>query len=139
MRFLVGIMQFTWGFPQSLLGFLLFVLNIHRKHYFYRNCLMTEWNNKNSCSLGFFVFIAADHRFKKQVMKHEYGHCIQSLLLGPAYLLLIGLPSFLWCNLPLFERKRRKENISYYAFYPESWADDLADKYASDKKTEIVS
>jgi cation-transporting ATPase E len=39
--------------------------------------------------------------------------------------LTIGLPSFLWCNLPAMRRRRKEQGISYYAFYTERWADVL--------------
>lgn len=129
MRFLITIIQLTWGLAQSLLGFLLFLVNIKHKHYWYRNCIVTEWASGNGCSLGLFVFVENGLRFKDNIIKHEYGHCIQSLILGPLYLLVIGLPSFMWCNVPYFETWRGKRRISYYSFYPERWANLLADKY----------
>lgn len=33
----------------------------------------------------------------EKTIKHEYGHQLQSYILGPLYLLIIGLPSGLWC------------------------------------------
>jgi hypothetical protein len=37
----------------------------------------------------------------------------------------MGIPSLLWCNLPPCRRLRKKKNISYYRFYPESTANYL--------------
>ncbi|MBR0385067.1 MAG: hypothetical protein IJI05_00800 [Erysipelotrichaceae bacterium] len=129
MRFLVALIQITWGLPQTLIGFFLFLLNIHRKHYWFRNSIVTEWRYDNSCSLGLFIFIDDDSYDPQEVLLHEYGHCIQSLYLGPLYLLVIGIPSFLWCNLPVFSRRRRKRHISYYSFYPERWANRLSERH----------
>ena len=37
----------------------------------------------------------------------------------------MGIPSILWCNLPVCRRLRRGKGISYYSFYPESTANRL--------------
>lgn len=60
------------------------------------------------------------HSTKEKSIKHEYGHCIQSRILGPLYLIVIGLPSIMHAWLC------RCKNHSYYDFYPEKWADKLA-------------
>ena len=75
-------------------------------------------------SLGMFIFIFRDYsKNKEQLVKHEYGHSIQSKILGPLFLLVIGLPSIIWAA--AFKKFRRKRNISYYALYTEKWADKL--------------
>lgn len=74
-------------------------------------------------SLGRYLFV---HReAPAELVRHELGHCRQSLLLGPAYLLVIGLPSLVWAALyPLF--RRRRPPLDYFAFYTERWANRLA-------------
>ena len=64
----------------------------------------------------------------RRLLVHEYGHTIQSLMLGPLYLVVIGLPSALWLNTPSFVRKRRQGRTSYYAFYTERWANRLGER-----------
>lgn len=59
---------------------------------------------------------------------HEYGHTIQSLLLGPFYLLVIGIPSMVWFHVPQLQKLRIQKQISYSAFYTECWADWLGTK-----------
>ncbi len=134
MRFLVSLIQIIWGLPQTLIGFFLFLLNIRKKHYWFRNCIVTEWDEGNSCSLGLFVFLYGNSYDPEEVLLHEYGHCIQSLMLGPLYLLIIGIPSFFWCNLPAMAARRRRKNISYYSFYPEKWANQLAARHVNGRK-----
>ena len=56
----------------------------------------------------------------KKLLVHEYGHTIQSLILGPLYLIVIGIPSTLWGF--LFAKKRYEKQIPYCAFFTESWA-----------------
>lgn len=100
----------------------------------------------SSLSLGMFLFVSDDpffyypqyrkeydlERFSRMLMIHEYGHTIQSLLLGPLYLLLVGIPSITWSFLPIFVRKRARNRISYFSAYPERWANQLGEKISGE-------
>ena len=121
-RFLFRLWQWIWGFPQNLVGAILWLTHRNCPRGQYRSCSVTFWNQRGSMSLGNFLFMGSDN---PEVFVHEFGHCIQSALLGPLYLPVMGLPSFLWCNLPFCRRLRREKGISYYAFYPESTANSL--------------
>ena len=135
------ICQCTWGFLQTLLGFAFFLVHAGEKHFFYHGAIVTGWKYKNSASLGLFLFISDPQKANKNEKKnssldelperlllHEYGHTVQSLMLGPLYLPFIALPSALWCSLPWCKRKREREGISYYSFFPEKWADRLGER-----------
>ena len=65
---------------------------------------------------------------------HEYGHTVQSLILGPVWSIVIGLPSMLWCNLPVFQRLRRKKGVPYSRLYCEGWANRLGQKVLKEKQ-----
>lgn len=133
MTLIYWIIQLTWGGLQTLLGFLIFLLNLKCRHSLYKGAVVTEWNKTSGLSLGLFVFVAK-HEYdgceickrSKRVLVHEYGHTIQSLILGPLYLLVIGIPSLTWASLPKFRDMRKEKQISYYSFYTEKWADRLA-------------
>ena len=58
-------------------------------------------------------------------VRHEHGHQIQSKILGPLYLLVIGIPSLIWAWLygPVIKYTRN----GYYRFYTEKWADKLGE------------
>lgn len=43
-------------------------------------------------------------------------------LLGPLYLVIIGIGSTLWGWLPSLNRMRSEKQVSYFAFFTESWA-----------------
>jgi len=45
------------------------------------------------------------------------------------YLLAVGVPSFLWANLPRNVRKRQVQRMPYESRYPENWAESLARKH----------
>ena len=125
--------QCTWGIFQTILGFILFLKYFKNKHFSYHGAIITEWNNNTSLSLGLFVFVTVHPFFTekykyeytqeelaRKLLVHEYGHTIQSLILGPLYLIVIGIPSTLWGF--LFAKKRYEKQIPYCAFFKESWA-----------------
>ncbi len=125
-RLLFVLWQCTWGGIQSLIGAVLFLCLAGKKHYVFHGAVVTEWNYCGSVSLGQFIFLS---RGREDVRPHEFGHSIQSLILGPLYLLVIGLPSIIWAGFPACKNVRRKRRISYYDFYTERWADRLAESF----------
>lgn len=143
------ICQCTWGFLQSTLGMLVFILHINDKHYFYHGAVITEWKAKSSVSLGMFVFVTNEPYFydklkneytmeelSQRLVVHEYGHTVQSLVLGPLYLIVIGIPSTLWGFLPSLNIKRKNERLSYFSFFTEKWANYLGEKVTGQKSME---
>lgn len=70
-------------------------------------------------SLGFFILIDPDIEEGLWILKHEFGHIIQSRILGWLYILIIVIPSYLWY-------KYGNSNVeTYYDFYTEKWANKL--------------
>ena len=121
-KWLFIIWQCTWGLPQTILG-AIFWWNIrHYPTHFYRGCLQTQWSGKGGMSLGLFIFSPDEESEQaEQIRIHEYGHCIQSLLLGPGYL-IVGLISVIWANHPHFRALRREKKLPYTSCFVESWA-----------------
>ena len=126
----------SWALLQSLMGAALLLR--------YRKCRRERFHCAVICyhsgafggvSLGPFVFVKEGQGAEAAaaMKRHEYGHCIQSLLLGPFYLLLIALPSLVWCNASSCKRLRQRRGIAYGAFYTEKWADRLARNWLRDK------
>ena len=115
-----GAAQWTWGLPQTLLGAAVYIAHRRDPHFSHKGARVTEWNKDAGLSLGRFIFVprrGAERRAggEDHLLAHEYGHTIQSLILGPVYLLLVGAPSLVWMNLPFFRRKRKKTGKSYYS------------------------
>ncbi len=86
-KILYVIIQCTWGIIQTSLGFIVFLINIKNKHYFYHGAIITERNVPSSVSLGMFVFTTTnpmkdkrtkdripDEELSKRLLVHEYGH-----------------------------------------------------------------
>ncbi len=147
--FLYFLCQCTWGCLQTTPGFITFLLHIQCRHYFYHGAIITEWDNKSSVSLGLFVFVTNEPYFyeklkddytmedlSQRLLVHEYGHAIQSLILGPLYLIVMGIPSTLWGFLPYCNRKRKNKRISYFSFFTEKWANYLGEKVTGKKSME---
>lgn len=114
--FLFRLWQWTWGLPQTLIGAVVYLICRKCLHDRYRGTVVTYWNQRGSLGVGMFLFLGCDD---PQVRVHEYGHAVQSMILGPLFLPVMGLPSLLWCNLPACRRLRKEKGVSYYAFYPE--------------------
>lgn len=77
---------------------------------------------RGGISLGNFIYLS---RFlaNDTVVAHEKGHQKQSLILGPLYLFVIGIPSIIWAS--LYGRVIPRTPNGYYTFYTEKWADKL--------------
>ena len=111
------IILYIWQLPQNILA--LIVKSVTRAEkgfagYYY-------WRFKSGLSLGKYIFI--NEKARVTTAKHEEGHQKQSQKLGPLYLLVIGLPSFVWACLKTIGLFKK---TSYYSFYTERWADKLA-------------
>lgn len=119
------IVQWTWGIIQNIIGLVLFLCLVNRRHRTFHGAVITTWKLGSSLSLGIFIFTARPYDLR--LIQHEYGHTVQSLILGPIWPFVIGLPSLIWCG--CFAKYREKHSIDYYSFYTESWANKLGQKY----------
>lgn len=100
----------------------------------FHGAVITYWPLRGSMSLGPFLFLDPCDSNQEFLRLHEYGHSIQSLMLGPLFLLVIGLPSLTWANLPACRAiwQNRDSGRSYYDFFPERWANQLAERFLQD-------
>ena len=116
------ILLYAWQLPQNLLGLLLVkVLKPEESYDFNRARLYYATRMRGGISLGRYIIVNSTVKdYAGRTEWHEYGHSLQSMFLGPLYLIVIGLPSLLWAAVwrPGYGR-------SYYEFYTEAWADKL--------------
>lgn len=80
---------------------------------------ITFYYSKNftgGISLGQYIILSS--KWKDDV-RHEFGHCLQSKMLGWFYLPIIGLPSLLHAWLC------KCKDHDYTDFWCEKWADKL--------------
>ena len=138
MKPLYVLVQCTWGMLQTILGLCVYLFHRNDPHFHYHGAIVTQWEHPSSVSLGLFVFVTSKPYFAKKfestiplselsrgLLVHEYGHTIQSLILGPLYLIAIGIPSTLWGFSPQLARKRKAQQQSYFSFFTERWANAL--------------
>lgn len=119
MNVLLSILLYLWQLPQNLLGLLfLFVLKGETRHrlgsirFYFLDAF------PGGITLGEYIIVGTKQDL---TVRHEFGHVLQSRMLGPLYLIVIGLPSLLWAWLG----DRIASGKSYYWFYAEAWADRL--------------
>ena len=139
-------LHWTWGYIQTSAGFFVFLWYFKCRHYYYKGVVRTVWPLDAGVSLGMFIFTPKepdpkdqsqwakeDRAYCEEVAIHEYGHTFQSLLLGPFYLLVIGLPSIVWASSKRMQNLRRKKNIPYSKLYCEHWASKWGEKVTKEK------
>jgi hypothetical protein len=119
-----------WQLPQNLLGALLSnILGDQTKYYNvkkYNDTLPYFVCHKIAVmgvSLGQYSIVGWDSDDDLTVRHERIGHAKQSTLLGPLYLLIIGLPSLLG---NIYSRLFKKDSTWYYNQPWEKWADKLA-------------
>ena len=125
-KLLLFLLNLTWCLPQNIVGFIFLIINLLRGKIVGRYKGSFLWKSDgSSVSLGYFRFVykSSSEKYLEETHLHEYGHTIQSYILGITYLLIIGLPSIVWCN--CFYNWRKEHKKSYYWFYTESWANRL--------------
>lgn len=115
------VFSYLWQLPQNLCGLfyrsvskankLAEVESVGAKVYLQRH--------SGGVTLGKYIFICQDYKNKDIIIKHECGHVKQSKILGPLYLIVIGIPSIIhdWLSDCIGCCKRHKEG--YYHFYTE--------------------
>ena len=133
------VVQWTWGLPVNIVGgiaYLICTKILKHKHskFGFSNIVYLPWN-AGGLSMGLFIFVRDEEEKKEwlyNVRIHEYGHTWQCLLLGPLYYFVVAIPSVIWCN--CFASYRKKNDVSYYKLYCESWANSFGEKFTGLKR-----
>ena len=131
MKYIRNLILFIWQLPQHIVAIIYFVylvimckdLGVDSR---YKQATVIPCIMRGAVTLGNYVFIGLNSEYKETV-KHELGHTIQSKILGPLYLIVIGIPSITYCGLRRLFPSLRKKN--YYDFYTEKLANNLSEKY----------
>lgn len=117
---LVHVLLYIWQLPQNLAGLIYMIILRGEKRILKQRGIVfyVAPTMNGGVSLGNYIFLSERSGLKEPAYDHELGHCIQSRILGPLYLPIVGLCSGLHC---LFHN--RKNN--YYEFWTEKWANKL--------------
>lgn len=108
------LIKLIWELPSNLLALLLFFfLGVDKFKFDWKNGVFdVTMSYRGGLTLGCFIFTAKED---KNLLPHEYGHVKQGWICGPLYLIIIGLPSLIWCCV------YRLTNKPYEWFYTEKW------------------
>ena len=121
--FLHIVFSIIWELPQNIFGSILYICYRRNQHTIEHNHVFI-YSPHFAVSLGSFIFWNKDNK------AHEFGHARQSLLCGPLYLVIIGLPSVIRKVYSIYYLWRYKDSrLHYFNGYPENWADTLGKKY----------
>ncbi len=120
---MIDILKYIWQLPQNLASIIYYnyLMDEDKVAYksFYKESKVFGKYTSGSVTLGNHIFIST--RASDRTLKHEWGHTRQSLMLGPLYLIVIGIPSILWAA----THKWLAPNTPYDSFPTEAWANRL--------------
>lgn len=125
---IVYVLLVIWQFPQYLVALVMWPFlgkktKVADRHF--NACYLGE-DMSGGISLGPIAYVSKYLVKKPAGVCHELdGHTVQSKILGPLYLLVIGLPSILNAAFDFTK--------CYYDFYPEKWANKCAKLTAEDR------
>ena len=109
------IILYIWQLPQNFVGR---IITLFLPYAFaFEECKFYKWNG-NGVSLGNYIIIPKNNR-TIFIVRHEYGHHVQSAYLGPLYLITIGILSVVGNIL------HRIIKFNYYKQPWEAWANRL--------------
>lgn len=130
---MLKVWMLIWQLPQYLISLLFWiVLRPFLVYRFKHNEVLVyawRWRSLGSLSIGFLIIISERNDLGEPIseismmrtLQHEYGHTIQSQIVGPFFLLAIGIPSFIRAiYFTIFQ-----PNKGYYDIIFEKTADDL--------------
>lgn len=118
------VLKFIWQLPQIMAAFIYFTY-LDSKGGILSTCsykdatIFIKRRHGGCVTLGDHIFLSP--RVSDSTILHEYGHTRQSLMLGPLYLIVIGIPSIIWAAI----HKKVAPGKSYYWLYTEKWANKL--------------
>lgn len=120
---MINILKYIWQLPQNIVAEIYYYHLLCNEQILcfgeYKDAKLYTKSSSGSVTLGNHIF--ASCRVSDNTLKHEYGHTKQSLILGPLYLIIIGLPSILWAA----THNTIAPNKNYSWFFTEAWADKL--------------
>jgi hypothetical protein len=127
-----------WQFPQTILALIiisyykftkgLIKTDDYKKRKIY---IVRPSNTMTAVSLGFSIIVGQDYD-SQEIRDHEYGHTIQSLVLGPFYLFTVGVISALFNLMSRYSDAKGSGKFS--SNYYKRWPENQADKFGGVKR-----
>ena len=128
LKFIWKILVCTWQLPQIIGACLYYAYLMNGEgildtYYIQGAIVFIKKKSCGSVTLGNHIFLSP--RATDTTVRHEWGHTRQSLILGPLYLIVIGIPSIIWAA----THRAIVPNKPYDWFYTEAWANKLGGVY----------
>lgn len=122
---MIKVFLYIWQIIQNIIGLAVIGITKAEKRTYTTSdkdyTIYVTYKGSFGVTLGQYIILGCSkHPVRRLDVLHEYGHTIQSKILGPLYLIVIGLPS------AINNLVRRKIKYNYYAFYTEAWADRIS-------------
>ena len=117
--------KWLWQFPQNMLALCIegiLCKAAYREGKADGNTIIVNIVLPSAMSLGDYLFV--NPMSSQKTIQHECGHSKQSDILGPLYLIVIGIPSLLH-NMAHYLCSKIGIKWNYYSFYTEYWANKL--------------
>ena len=121
---MMEILKYFWQLPQLIAAFI-YYWYLKSKDEILDTCtcqgaiVFIKRKSCGSVTLGSHIFLSP--RATDITVRHEWGHTRQSLILGPLYLIVIGIPSIIWAA----THRTIAPNTPYFNFFTEKWANRL--------------
>jgi hypothetical protein len=116
-------MKYLWQLPQNILAkfiYFCYKKSISKTQIYKDIMIYYIIGFPGGLSLGNHIFVQSD--CDDNMVKHEYGHTLQSKMLGWLYLVIVALPSSIMAILTNLHILKIE---NYYKHFPENWADKL--------------
>lgn len=123
---LKDVLMYVWQLPQNLCGLawrsikkdsiIATIYTLDSDAVGAEVCLMKAGGG---VTLGKYIFISQTFTDQALTIKHECGHVRQSKILGPLYLIVIGIPSLIHAALNDYVGCCNNKVEGYYHFYTE--------------------
>ena len=123
--YIKNLFMWLWQFPQNMLALCIegiLCQAAYREGKADGNTIIVNITLPSAMSLGDYLFV--NPMSSQKSIQHECGHSKQSDILGPLYLIVIGIPSLLH-NIVHYLCSKIGIKWNYYSFYTESWANKL--------------
>lgn len=122
LNWLIFAILFIWQLPQNIVALVMMPFLGKLRLISYRQfCFAFEGSKMaGGISLGSFAFLSPYSAKQETSVAHEQlGHTVDSKIMGPLYLFIIGIPS-------IFHAWLHTNCPCYYHFYTERWANKHA-------------
>lgn len=125
---MIKFLLWIWQLPQNLAGW---IYSRFAKNKIFVNGTTVYFAPCFDAGITLGQYIILDYLYEGinpdvllKIIKHEYGHSIQSKYLGWFYLVVVGIPSVIR-NIMSRMNPKKYNSDWYYSGYPEKWADKL--------------